>query len=175
MVRGKTVNRSNKKLLILIPVIAVGSLFGKWWEGFATYKTIATERINHAENVTISYELIAERIADFELIAETVKERVIPSQSIEPVQSYIRQVFGKDAIDALKVAKCESNYRPHALGGVGERGVFQIHPIHTRRIESLGWSFNDMFDYKKNTRLAYILFKEQGWGPWTCRKALNHE
>src|SRR3972149_6541546 len=113
MVRGNTVNRSNKKLLVLIPVIAVGSLFGKWWESFASFETVAGARINHAENVTITWELIAERVADFEIIADKVK----PASPQDPITSYITKVFGKDGPDALKVAKCESNYRPGAIGG----------------------------------------------------------
>ena len=42
----------------------------------------------------------------------------------------IRSVFGRNADAALRVARCESGFNTYAVGSAGERGLFQIHPIH---------------------------------------------
>jgi soluble lytic murein transglycosylase-like protein len=42
----------------------------------------------------------------------------------------IVEVFGDRAADACYVAWHESSWRAGATGALGERGLFQIHPIH---------------------------------------------
>lgn len=32
----------------------------------------------------------------------------------------------------------------------------------------------DKFDPEDNAKFARILYEEQGWGPWTCKKALAY-
>ena len=74
----------------------------------------------------------------------------------------------------LRIAKCENAYyaygywRPEAIGEYGERGIMQIHKVHIDRIHSLGHTWDDMLKVEPNIAVAYDLWAEQGWGPWTC-------
>lgn len=64
---------------------------------------------------------------------------------------------------ALTIAKCESNYRPFAIGknrnGTTDTGVFQINSIHNVPL-------NDMLDYKKNIKWSMELMQKKGNQPW---------
>ena len=48
------------------------------------------------------------------------------------VKATICEVFGPRCGPALRVAHCETGgtFNPRARGRAGERGLFQIHPIH---------------------------------------------
>lgn len=75
---------------------------------------------------------------------------------------------------ALRVAACESTgWRPgqplrfnrRAVGSAGERGLFQIHPVH------FGW-VNEarLFEPLYNARIASRLSRGgRDWGAWACR------
>ena len=81
------------------------------------------------------------------------------------VVSIIHEVFGVNAGPALAVAWCESRFDPSITGAAGERGLFQIHPVHW------GWLDEDrLFDPLYNAQMAYEL--SQGgtdWSSWTCQ------
>lgn len=68
---------------------------------------------------------------------------------------------------AIRVARCESRLNPHALGRAGERGLFQIHPVH------FAWAQpGRLYDPVWNSRVAYRLSRGgTRWGPWSCRWA----
>jgi len=76
-------------------------------------------------------------------------------------------VFGSRCAVAWRVAGCETGgtYDPHALGGEGERGLFQIHPIH------FGWlNERRLWEPGYNARIAWRLSRHgTDWGPWSCR------
>lgn len=77
------------------------------------------------------------------------------------VQDQIKMVFGKDADDAIKVAKCESGLNPKARNKESTAtGVFQImasvHGVSRKRLE------NSMV----NIVIAKELFDNSGWTPW---------
>lgn len=60
---------------------------------------------------------------------------------------------------ALAVAQCESGLNQYATGAAGERGIFQIHPIHN----------DSTYDYLGNVRAAYrISGGGVNWGAWSC-------
>ena len=64
--------------------------------------------------------------------------------------------------DALAVAWCESNWRHRATGASGERGLWQIHPIHP----------DSTHDPLGNARAAYRISKGgTDWSAWAsvCR------
>ena len=73
------------------------------------------------------------------------------------------------AHDASTVIECESHWDRYAVGSRGERGLLQIHPIHLGRIQSLGYSWDDMFDPAANLAVAESIWWERGWWPWSCR------
>jgi hypothetical protein len=95
-----------------------------------------------------------------------------PGYDVEAIDAYIRQVFGADADDAMRILTCENRaHNPkatnHNRNGSIDRGVFQINSIHDRT------HGQDMFDYKANIDYAYRIFARQGWSPWSCSHVLG--
>lgn len=70
-------------------------------------------------------------------------------------------------VEALRVAGCESGWDPRAIGGAGEQGLFQIHPVHFWRFRARGPGISAM-DPVANARVALEIWTEEGWAPWTC-------
>ena len=61
---------------------------------------------------------------------------------------------------ACATSWCESRWEETATGGAGERGLFQIHPIHGAL---------SSYDRDTNIRAAYILSKGgRDWSQWSC-------
>lgn len=80
----------------------------------------------------------------------------------------IRQVFPASTEGAaIRVARCESRLDRFAVGRAGERGLFQIHPIH------FSWAQpRRLFDPVWNSRIAYRLSRGgTTWRHWSCRWA----
>lgn len=74
----------------------------------------------------------------------------------------IVEVFGYLAYDACYVSYIESKWRAGETGALGERGYFQIHPIHP----------DSTYDPRGNALAAYRLSKGgtdwcTAW-KWTC-------
>jgi hypothetical protein len=88
-------------------------------------------------------------------------------QPTSDIESLICQTFVNDCAKALSVAWCESNHNPSVVGGAGERGLFQIHPVHIPNLSSYG-GWDAMFDPSANIAYAFDLYSRAGWGPWTC-------
>jgi hypothetical protein len=95
----------------------------------------------------------------------TVAPVVVPAGDIADL---VCSVFGAECDKALAVAWCESRHNPMVVGGAGERGLFQIHPVHIPYLADLGLTWEQMFDPVANTNYAYALWSRSGWGPWTC-------
>ena len=76
-------------------------------------------------------------------------------------------VFGSRCSSAMRVVACETGgtYDRRAVGGAGERGLFQIHPVH------FGWlDEGRLFERRYNARIAFRLSRGgRDWRPWTCR------
>jgi len=70
-----------------------------------------------------------------------------------------------DCATALRVAECESGLNPRAVGSAGERGLFQVHPVHRAW---LGARWDQLFDPAVNVAVAFEMWTTQGWGPWSC-------
>ena len=82
------------------------------------------------------------------------------------VRAIICDVFGDRCGQALRVARCESNLEPWAVGRAGERGIYQIHPIH------FGWLDEArLWNPRYNAQAAFKLSKRgRDWTPWwNCR------
>jgi hypothetical protein len=79
----------------------------------------------------------------------------------------VRLVFGARSADAIAVVRCETGgtFDPHAIGSQGERGIFQIHPVH------FAWAQpRRLFDPVWNARVAYRLSSGgRDWHAWTCK------
>lgn len=69
---------------------------------------------------------------------------------------------------ALPIWECiithESGWDRWAIGGAGERGLTQIHPVH------FGWVDEDrLWEPDYNLQIAITLWRASGWKPWTTR------
>lgn len=80
-----------------------------------------------------------------------------------PPQSQVPEAF---ALQAGPVFWCESKMNPAAVGGAGERGIPQVHPVHFSAMARLGLSPDSSSDL---VRYAVRLWERQGWAPWSCR------
>ena len=76
----------------------------------------------------------------------------------------IRRTFPADPVTATCIAWRESRLDPRAVGRAGERGIFQIHPVHR---SWLGARWQRLFDPVENARAARELQRRAGWSPWT--------
>jgi hypothetical protein len=85
----------------------------------------------------------------------------------DSIEGMICATFGDQCAKALSVVRCESGFNPGVVGGAGERGLFQIHPVHAPNLGAYG-GWDAMFDPAANIAYAYALFSGSGWGPWTC-------
>lgn len=82
------------------------------------------------------------------------------------VRQAICDVFGSRCAYALRIARCESNFNPRAVGRAGELGAFQIHPVHFRRFNPAR-----LFEPAYNAKAAYALSRGgRDWSAWTCRR-----
>lgn len=96
------------------------------------------------------------------------------ANSTEVIQ-LIRNKFGVQADNAIKVATCESGLRSNAvgdafwIGGIYAEsiGIFQIRLLAGRPSKEWLMNANNNVDY------AYNMWKSQGWGPWSCAKKLG--
>ncbi|MEX1103807.1 MAG: transglycosylase SLT domain-containing protein, partial [Dehalococcoidia bacterium] len=70
--------------------------------------------------------------------------------------------------EAVDVAGCESGWALDAIGTSGERGLFQIHPMHDYRFEVAGVKL-DPTDPVHNASAALAIWELYGWEPWTCQ------
>jgi soluble lytic murein transglycosylase-like protein len=80
----------------------------------------------------------------------------------------IRRTFPADPVVATCIAWRESRLEPRAVGRLGERGLFQIHPVHRAW---LGARWARLFDPVENARAARDLQRRAGWRPWSTSSA----
>lgn len=101
---------------------------------------------------------------EFITVEKIVEKKVFANP--QTIEEKIAVVFGEDAEQAIKVARCESGLNPKAVNKASSaRGLFQImqswHKIDQK------W----LFDPEINIRVAYKLWTEQGWTPWEASKS----
>lgn len=79
--------------------------------------------------------------------------------------------YAWDCETALAVFWCESRLEAGAISKDGRNvGIAQTNVVHAWRYEAHGWSFwPDALDARKNLQIAYELYLEAGWRPWSCR------
>jgi hypothetical protein len=72
-----------------------------------------------------------------------------------------------------QLVKCESAWNRFAVGPVGERGLFQVHPLWRPTIERMGYSWDAMFEAEPNIRVAAEIRRIQGLTAWTCYRGIR--
>ena len=81
---------------------------------------------------------------------------------IDDCPALIVETFGEYAAIACAKAYCETGgtFDPYATGAAGERGWFQIHPIH---------GANSSYDPEVNVAYAFKLSRGgRDWSHWSC-------
>ena len=104
----------------------------------------------------------------------------------QQIQQYIIEVFGDDAMQALKIAECESRFNPNTVGDqhlmsnntqtgelIGDSiGVFQIRTGGSdwNRAKANGMSVEEfrakLKDFRYNIDYAKTIFDRNGWESW---------
>jgi hypothetical protein len=101
-------------------------------------------------------------------------ERKKLQQDKPPVADYVKLIQKYFPFTEWKTAgaivRCESNGIPNVVSRTNDWGLFQINAVHRGRV---GGDLNKLLDPETNVRVASILWREQGWGIWTCAKKLN--
>lgn|SRR3990167_10104717 len=94
---------------------------------------------------------------------------IAATQPSGSVQDRIARTWPGDDRAALSVAKCESSFDPTARNGV-HIGLFQLSGrYHRGRAARLGYSWEQMAQVEPNVRVAWDLYSEQKWRPWSCK------
>lgn len=114
----------------------------------------------------------------------TTAPQVVPQAASAPVvassgnEQIIADVFGSEASTALRVARCESNMNPNAVGhntnGTSDHGLFQINshwnqPSHSDPVAQwIGARWASRYDPHTNTLMAKKIRDKYGWSQWYC-------
>lgn len=65
----------------------------------------------------------------------------------------------------------ESRGNPRAMGGAGERGLYQIHPVHRSTFTAVtGRPWSAAYEPGPNGQFAAHLWRQQGWRPWSTAR-----
>ena len=78
----------------------------------------------------------------------------------------IGRIFGGDISYEMSIVSCETGgtYSNRSLGSAGERGWWQIHPVHFGSLNE-----DRLWDVRYNTRVAWRMSSGgTNFGPWTC-------
>ena len=72
---------------------------------------------------------------------------------------------------AIRIARCESGLNPRAVNsrnrnGTTDWGLFQLNDGGTMQSVLRGSWSNPVH----NSRAAYRLYRQRGWGPWVCSR-----
>lgn len=149
--------------------------FQEWREGLKP-GLLAVNEVLAKETEPALGEELAEELPTYTVTVEDVTPSFIEPVSVE---DKIRAVFGKDAEDALKIAKCESQLNPNAHGDKhltyekngkiygDSHGLFQIRAFDNRPERGL------LIDADFNIKYAKKMFDSQGWYPWTCARQVG--
>lgn len=91
----------------------------------------------------------------------------------EIIINKIKEVFGKDADIAIKVATCESSLRQFDDKGqvvkskTGDSGLFQINQVHKKQLDEMKLDPDKLED---NIKYAKHLFDRNGLRDWSMSK-----
>lgn len=90
--------------------------------------------------------------------------------STADVKAIIRDVFPDAHEDAaIRVARCESQFKPTARNRWHYSGVFQM---GRREWRAYGRGGN-VFNPRDNAEAALRLFRARGWQPWSCARIVG--
>lgn len=109
-------------------------------------------------------EILANDFISPESTLATPGAGIFPTPTPDPIEQEIRNVFGEEADNAIKVFSCESGLKSKCNDGLNKDGsvdcgVPQVNSIH-------GVSRKWLLNYKIAIQVAKQLYDESGWRPW---------
>jgi len=98
---------------------------------------------------------------------EVAVETIVRTEN-QQIRDYIKQVFGDQSDNALKILECENaGLNPKAINhnrnGSTDHSIFQVNSIHTKRY---GEEFKT--NWRANIDVAYKIYQASGWSAWSC-------
>lgn len=108
-----------------------------------------------------------------EIVQEVVTKTQAEPTEKDVIINKIKEVFGKDAEIAIKIATCESSLRQFDDKGqvvkskTGDGGLFQINQVHEKTLKELKLNPDNLED---NIKYAKHLFDKYGTKPWFMSK-----
>lgn len=146
------------------------------WEvliGWSMVAGIVLPLIGHA------YYLEASKPVTYESNVEEVKYFTCPYDSCvevrvewteERIVEEIKKTFPEEPELAVAIARCESNFKPSAVGPTSDYGIFQIHaPSWDSKARQLGLE-NYRTDVQENLAMARHIYlnANKTWRDWVC-------
>ena len=130
-----------------------------------------------------THEIVNQRMVDMQVrlpfriedrkplvVLEVKKIEVIEGLDTD-IEKYICDKWGVvECRTALAIAEAESNldcnaYNTNTDGSV-DLSIFQLNSVHLKKGGE--WTLENMSNCKKNVDLAYEMWLEQGWEPWSA-------
>lgn len=112
------------------------------------------------------------------ILPTIIVQEVEAQKSVEPTEeeliaNKIKEIFGKDADIAIKIATCESSLRQFDDKGqvvkskTGDSGLFQINQVHKKQLDEMKLDPDKLED---NIKYAKHLFDTNGLKDWYMSK-----
>jgi hypothetical protein len=101
-------------------------------------------------------------------VLPTVSPTIAFSEKVNKVsiEEKIRAKFGEFAVIAIALANAESGFNCDAVSPTNDHGLFQINAVHFWRFKG-----KSQYDCQANIDVAYEIFTEQGFNPWSAYKS----
>ena len=127
-----------------------------------------SERLKHQIALAVAARLAAARAEAAQPLAPAPGGPPPPPQN--QIDSLIYSIWGRNADGAVAecIANHESGDNPNSRNPSGAAGLFQLMPFWWDGNNRFGWQF-DPYDAKANAQHAYLIWKRDGWNPWTTR------
>lgn len=157
--RGFSIKLTLKRLLILLAFVGLLSLYlseRQIVRDVSSQNELVREALVRMNEEKERYRVELENIKKLQTSKNPTKNEIVLA---------IKTIFGNKADEAIKIFTCESSLIPNALNintnGSVDGGLAQINSVHVKRF-GLSYLGNPI----ENIKVAYELFKEQGWRPW---------
>jgi hypothetical protein len=166
-IQEKKLNLKTKILVFLFLFLIFEYLNYKFWSNYTVQSPILIKfqspiiKKNKTSNnkQTNNTPLKSPKISVFGQVREEKEFR----PELEAIYIY----FGKD-ITAYAIAMAESGLNCKRKSNTSDYGLMQIHlPLHQWRFDRFGGKWDDCWD---NVKVAYEIYKEQKWQPWSVYK-----
>ena len=170
-IQEKKLNLKTKILVFLFLFLIFEYLNYKFWSNYTVQSPILIKfqsPIIKKNKTSDNKQTIkkSQKTAKFGQILAS-QHKVENRKEFQPELEALYIYFGKD-ITAYAIAMAESGLNCKKKSNTSDYGLMQIHlPLHQWRFDKFGGKWDDCFD---NVKVAYEIYKEQKWQPWSVYK-----